>query len=131
MGRMNPSWNITVTDEERQAAFEKASLLTGEDFTYFVEEAATSWLPAKKIVERSIASRFDAHPSGEIVVLEQFAPWGDHLFSIEKEQDLKPLLVYLVFADSGGSWRVRAVPDVEGSFSNRVPLAEPMAWIAK
>lgn len=49
---------------------------------------AYSWLPARSIVERAVANRFEVDKSGEILMLDTFTVWKDHLFTIEEEQKL-------------------------------------------
>jgi uncharacterized UPF0160 family protein len=49
------------------------------------------------------------HPSGSILVLDQFCPWKDHLFELEAEaaargEPIKPLFV--LFQDTSKQWYV-------------------------
>jgi len=76
--------------------------------------------------------RFTVHPSGEIILLDSFCPWKDHLFTIEQEMGLKEpnqQIKYVLFCDSLNSWRVQCVPVRSGSFENRLSL--PAAWRGK
>lgn len=63
--------------------------LTGTEFFQKVDYLAGAWWPARAIVERCIAQRTEVHPSGSIVVLDQFCPWKEHLFEIEDEVGIK------------------------------------------
>lgn len=125
VARLNPAWNEPAVDDAAlDARFARAVQLTGEEFAHFAREAAFSWLPARDIVKRCMAARRTVDPSGAIVVLDQFCPWTDHLFDLEREEDVPGQVKYVLFAD-GATWRVRAVP-VEGeSFANRLGLPEP------
>lgn len=84
----------------------------------------TIWLPARDIVISAISTRHSIHPSGQIIVLGQFCPWASHLEELEKEAGFETL--YVVFSDSGGSWRVRAVSKSPTSFESRKAL--PQKW---
>ena len=71
-------------------------------------------------------SRFQVDPSGQIILLERFAPYAGHIRSMESELDIKPIL-YVLFPDSRSQeYRVRAVSESPGSFTSRLPLCE--AW---
>ncbi|PBC26970.1 UPF0160 protein MYG1 [Apis cerana cerana] len=113
---LNPPWNSKDLDPNTQ--FLKAVKLTGEDFVQHVNYTANVWLPARSIVEEAIAKRFEVDPSGEIIELSQCVPWFQHLFAIEKEQNIKPLLKYVIFKDD--TYRIRCVPVKPDSFKCRI-----------
>jgi uncharacterized UPF0160 family protein len=46
-------------------------------------------------------------------------PWKDHLFTLEEELELKPLIKFVLFSDTNGKWRVQCVPKELGTFENR------------
>ena len=72
-----------------------------------------SWLPARSIVESTISKRFDVHPSGKIAVLEVGGcPWKDHLFTIEEETGIGGEILYVLYEDLSGQWRIQCVPEV-------------------
>ena len=53
--------------------------------------------------------------------MEKFAPWKDHLFTLEKELNLENNEIkYVLFEDATKSWRIQCVPADEHSFSNRL-----------
>ncbi len=54
-----------------------------------MNQAMHEWLPARRIVESSLAKR-----DGAVVVLERFCPWQDHLDGLIKQQGAEP--VYFV-----------------------------------
>eukprot|EP00187_Rhodella_violacea_P006447 CAMPEP_0174887150 /NCGR_PEP_ID=MMETSP0167-20121228/2383_1 /TAXON_ID=38298 /ORGANISM="Rhodella maculata, Strain CCMP736" /LENGTH=351 /DNA_ID=CAMNT_0016123487 /DNA_START=21 /DNA_END=1076 /DNA_ORIENTATION=- len=123
VGRLNPDWNEPASDED--ARFARAMALAGEEFAATLHHYAKSWLPARTIVRAMLESRFDAHPSGEIGILPQFAPWKSHVYELEKELAVDKTLKYVVYEDASGSFRVQAVPVAEASFESRRPLPEP------
>lgn len=133
VGRLNPEWNAPAeaqTNAALDAAFEKAVELAGGEFAAEVARVAGSWLPAKKIVEASVAKRASVDPSGRIVKLEAFAPWKEHLYELEEEMGLSEAdnttVLYVVYEDDRErKWRVQCVARGPGSFDSRLPMPEP------
>lgn len=64
-------------------------------------------------------------PSGEIIVLSQTVPWKEHLFQLEEEMNVSPLIKYAVF-EADDNYRVQCMPVALGSFICRMFL--PEAW---
>ncbi|KAJ1943970.1 hypothetical protein GGF37_002415 [Kickxella alabastrina] len=128
VGRLNPWWNEPEGDMD--ARFVKAVAMTGEELAERVRYFALAWLPGRKIVEQGFENRFDIDSSGQIVLFEQFCPWKDHVDIIEEEVMAKspesPKILYVLYPDTAGAWRVQAVPERPGSFKSRHPL--PEAW---
>lgn len=62
-----------------QERFAKASKLTGEEFLGRLDYYGKAWLPARDLVVKALNERTQYHPSGKIIVFEQFAPWKVHL----------------------------------------------------
>jgi uncharacterized UPF0160 family protein len=58
-------------------------------------------------------------------MFSQACPWKDHLFELEKEGGLENVL-YALYPDSGGSYRIQAVPVSPNSFDSRKKL--PADW---
>ncbi|QRV92607.1 hypothetical protein RhiJN_20625 [Ceratobasidium sp. AG-Ba] len=128
VGHLNPRWNQSVDSDGVDALFQKASLLTGTEFLGRLDYLANAWLPARGIVSQAVETRTQVDPSGHIVLFEEFAPWKEHLFELEKSlelsKDQKPF--YVLYPDeTGGNWRVQAVPVSQDSFESRKPLPEP------
>lgn len=123
---MNPWWN--QQDVNLFERFLKAVEITGTEFVERVEYLAHSWLPARDIVVSCIEARTRIHPSGKIMVLDQFCPWKEHLHELEKElqieEDQKPLYV-LYEDDREKAWRIQAVAIAPNSFESRKALPEP------
>ena len=132
VGRLNPAWNEETYSNIYNERFIEAMCLTGGEFIEQVLGLYQSWLPARSIVEDSIKSRHEIDDSGSIIVLNKFCPWKEHLFDIEKEwkidtsDDSDNKILYCLYGDSGGSWRIQAVPEHPTSFESRKKL--PDAW---
>jgi len=124
VGQLNPLWNEDGGKPRRNDVFREAMALTGHEFRESVRRLTKSWFPARSIVESAISARKSLHESGEIMMLDKFCPWQGHLSDIEKEQNIEGVLKYVLFQDSGGSWRVQAV-SAEG-FASRKAL--PSTW---
>lgn len=125
VSQLNPRWNVNPTDKDYDEAFEKASDLMGTCFVNLLKGYGESWLPARDIVEAAFDSRFDIHPSGEIIVLEQFCPWKEHLYSIEKEKNAQGVIKFVLFSDLSSKWRISTVSVTSTSFEFRFGLPEP------
>ncbi len=134
VGRLNPSWNEKVDDDELMVRFEKAIAICGAEFEDHVKSAAFSWLPALEIVRSAIAKRFEVNPSGEVFVLEEFAPWKDIFFTVEKEETeeeaAKPTSLknckFVIYPAESGGWRYQAIPVHPSSFEQRFKF--PSEW---
>lgn len=122
---LNPRWN--EENGSPDTAFREAMKYVGEFFVDEVGYFANSWLPARRYVEDGLAARKEIHESGRIIALTIGAPWKEHLFHLEEAAGLDDTsnILYCVFPDTAGSWRVQAVPVEAGSFSFRRGLPEP------
>jgi uncharacterized UPF0160 family protein len=83
-----------------------------------------SWLPARAIVENAISNNLLFE--GRVVRFDQFCPWQEHLFDIEREKGISGQILYALFPDTTGQWRIQAVGTEGTSFQNRKPL--PQEW---
>lgn len=124
VARLNPRWNEDPQPNVDER-FEEASALCGEDFVQVLTQIVESDLPARAFVEKAVLKRLDLDSSGEIILLESGGmPWKSHLYELEKEYKVDPLVKYVLYVDQAGMWRVQAVT-VEGqSFENRLSLPE-------
>lgn len=111
----NPTWMDEKTSEEIDELFHQAKDYVGKEFVDKVTYFGSSWLPARKIVEQSVANRFAVHESGEIIELGRFCPWQEHLREIEKEVGGVEIK-YVLFNSGANDFRVQCVPVKEGSF---------------
>lgn len=131
VGYLNPRWNEKSDAADSDRRFEKASKMAGEEFFDRVDYTYEAWLPARQIVEAALSRRVEAggDPQGRILVFDDYASWKDHLFTLEKEPAFSaggasdPIL-YVVYPDESGKWRVQAVPESPESFQSRKPLPE-------
>lgn len=126
VGRLNPAWNDDQSAETANAQFIKAMQLTGSEFIDHVHDLVNRWWPARSGVVEAVRRRHEVHPSGSLIVLDNYCPWQSHLFDIETELQTNPIL-YVLYADQGGSWRVQAVPERLGSFHSRKKIG-PEGW---
>lgn len=125
VSQLNPRWNTDPKDEDYDRAFETASELMGNAFVNMLRGYGEGWLPARTVVEKAFKLRFEVHPSGEIIVLESFCPWKEHLYSIEKENDAQGQTKFVLFSDSSTKWRISTVLITSTSFEFRLGLPQP------
>lgn len=124
VSKLNPSWIDEPTDKDFDAAFETSSALIGQVFINLLNGYGKSWLPAKTIVSKSFDSRFDVDKSGKVLVLDQFCPWKEHLYAIEKENGKEGEIEFVLFQDSSSKWRISTVSLTSTSFEFRKGLPE-------
>ena len=130
VGRLNPRWNEVDANGESPSPderFEQASSICGADFLAVMTKIVESDIPARSFVEKSLLARKETDPSGEIIKFESGGlPWKNHLYELEKEHSVDPLIKFVLYTDQAGMWRVQAVT-VEGKqFENRLSL--PKEW---
>mmetsp|Transcript_27509 Transcript_27509/g.27175 ORF Transcript_27509/g.27175 Transcript_27509/m.27175 type:complete len:308 (+) Transcript_27509:58-981(+) len=125
ISRLNPSWN---KPEDPMPRFIKAMELAGEDFKGILFNALEEWLPARDIVVRSILARGEVDQTLKIIRLERTCPWKDHLYTIEEEMGIDRIL-YVLYQDGDGRWRIQCVGENGVMFQNRLSL--PEAWRGK
>ncbi|ETW87238.1 hypothetical protein HETIRDRAFT_59247 [Heterobasidion irregulare TC 32-1] len=129
VGWLNPAWNESFDHESVNTQFAKASKLTGEEFLGRLDYYGKAWLPARDLVAAALNKRNEVDASGRIILFEAFAPWKEHLFELESElgitRETQPF--YVLYPDeTGGNWRIQAVPVSPESFESRKAL--PEAW---
>jgi len=128
VGYFNPSWNDPNPGEKEETGFKEAMEMIGKEFLDRYHFYIHQWWPARSLLEKAIAKRFDIDSSGSILRLDCACPWREHLFDIEKEQQetLKDTIKYILYPDSSKTWRIQAVPLNDKSFDNRLSL--PKQW---
>jgi len=126
VGSLNPRWNEPDPPERYDEQFAKAMALAGGEFLAAVRYAGEAWLPARRHVKEALDKRHEVDASGEILRLDTFCPWKEHLFELEKEGSVDPLPKYVLYQDQKGAWRIQAVPVTPDSFDQRRGL--PKAW---
>lgn len=75
VGALNPRWNEPSNDDVLLERFEKASEMAGTEFKERLDYLAKAWLPARDIVKRAVEKRKEVHPSGKVLIFDEFAPW--------------------------------------------------------
>lgn len=158
VGYLNPRWNqVLPSVEEREAdgmkRFEKASQLAGGEFFDRVDYTWEAWLPARKIIEEALLSRKESQggdAKGRLLIFDDYAAWKvssfistrrnnadmflllkSHLFDLEKHLSIPSdeQVLYVVYPDESGKWRIQCVPESVDSFISRKPLPEPWRGI--
>ncbi|KAL6581503.1 hypothetical protein OROMI_007426 [Orobanche minor] len=109
--------------EKEKEAFHRTMALAGGEFLDSVRFHVKSWLPARSIVMECVSARQKYDPSGEIMVLDRFCPWKLHLFELEQEMNIEPLIKYVLYQIRRQEQRLESAPD---SFESRKPL--PSQW---
>lgn len=61
-----------------------------------------------------------------IIIIPDFIPWKEHLFTFEKSKNILGNSLYVIYPDSSKNWRLAAVPDQPSSFQSRKKL--PDSW---
>lgn len=125
IGHFNSQWNSTENFDE-QAQFEKAKELAGSEFIDSVLYFSTVWWPARAIVSDALKKRFELHSSGKIIELEQFCPWKQHLYDLEKAEKCEGEILYCISSSNPSDHRVICVSKTASSFVCRKFL--PLSW---
>ena len=123
--RLNPAWDEPNSPEKQMEQFEKAVALTGGEFDDVLEYYASKWLPARSHVESALDKAKSVHESGEILYLETFCPWKEHLYELEAERQMTTLPKFVLWQDPKG-FRVSTISLSPSSFEFRKGL--PTAW---
>ncbi|CEQ40064.1 SPOSA6832_01635 [Sporobolomyces salmonicolor] len=132
VGALNPRWNEESSDAILDQRFEQASQLAGKEFLDRLDYLEKAWLPAREIVQRAVEKRKDVHPSGKVLVFDEFAPWKEHLHILEQDLAIPAdeLPLYALYPEDSkkpeSKWRIQAVPVTSESFESRKAL--PEAW---
>ncbi|XP_057375722.1 MYG1 exonuclease-like [Daphnia carinata] len=130
IGNLNPKWNETETDEDVSTKFNQGMELAKEEFLDKVNYFSKCWWPARKLVVNAIEDRFSVDESGQIIELKNGGcPWKEHFFELEKKMGLDVAdkqILYCIFPDTSGSWRIQGVPLSSHSFDLRKAL--PDQW---
>ncbi|XP_076915285.1 uncharacterized protein LOC143574582 [Bidens hawaiensis] len=95
ISRLNLNWyDDDQSPEKEDQAFQHAMTLVGSDCIHF---HAKSWLPARAVVMECLAARKNIDPSGEIMLLTRSCPWKLHIFELEVEMKIDPVLKYVIY----------------------------------
>ncbi|XP_065092496.1 MYG1 protein [Ochlerotatus camptorhynchus] len=126
VSHFNPAWNEESDDDtDSLKRFEKAKAYVGQEFVDKVLYYAKRWWPARELVQNAVKKRMEVHASGEILELEHFGPWKEHLFELEEQYDVVGVPKYVIYFNKENDWRVICVPLQSASFVCRKFLAAP------
>jgi len=127
VANLRPHWNDE--DQDFDKGFYKAMALVWPEFEDRVHFYEKVWWPAREIVAKALENRFSVHSSGKILLLDNGGcPFKEHLYELEDEQDISGEILYVLFTDQNGSWRILAVGVKDEAFKSR--LALPEEWRA-
>ncbi|KAI3818042.1 hypothetical protein L1987_11844 [Smallanthus sonchifolius] len=128
ISRLNVNWyDDDQSPEKEDQAFQHAMALAGNEFMNSIHFHAKSWLPARLVVMECLAARKNIDSSGEIMLLTRSCPWKLHIFDLEVEMKIDPVLKYVIYQDDRNNrWRVQAVAVSPDKFESRKPL--PSHW---
>lgn len=79
-------------------------------------------MPARALVQEAWDKRETFHPSKEFLFFHTTCPWKEHLYAIEKENELEGHIKFSFFQDGRGMYRIQAVSKSSSSFENRVSI---------
>nr|KAJ0189506.1 hypothetical protein LSAT_V11C800390480 [Lactuca sativa] len=128
ISRLNLNWyEADQSPEKEDQAFQHAMNLAGSEFMDCIHFHAKSWLPARSVVMECLATRKNIDSSGEIMLLTMSCPWKLHIFELEVEMKIDPVLKYVIYQDErNNKWRVQAVAVSPDKFESRKAL--PSHW---
>uniref|UniRef100_A0A182QRS7 Uncharacterized protein n=1 Tax=Anopheles farauti TaxID=69004 RepID=A0A182QRS7_9DIPT len=129
VGAFNARWDEPSPAPGCLERFDKAKAYVGAEFVDKVTFYASCWWPARDIVAKALTNRVTLHESGEIMELERFCPWKEHLYQLEQEEDLVGKIKYVIYFNKESDWRVICVPVQSSSFVCRKFLAKPWRGI--
>ena len=127
ISRLRPAWNEEYTTEKEIECFRLAMGIMMEELAYHLHEQVEVLLPARQIVEhvrddgecKEQAVNVTSEP---ILVLENYCPYLEHLYEIEKERGMEGYFKFVIFQGSDQGWRVKAVNISIESFALRQQL---------
>ena len=121
VAKLRPNWNDESQDFD--AGFYRAMDLVRPEFVDLIDYYSKVWWPARKIVSDAIEKRFETHSSGSIIEFKNGGcPYKEHLYDLEEEMEIVGTILFAVFTDSNGMWRVMAVPVKDQQFESRLKL---------
>ena len=113
ISEFNPNWDCEEdTDEAFIKAVEFAEVVFDNTLSSVIAKAK-----AQKIVEEAIETAEE-----HIMVLDQFVPWQEYIFSSTNPKAGE--IQFVVFPSNRGGYNCQCVPDGIGSFGQRKPVPE-------
>ncbi|KAI3517753.1 hypothetical protein L1887_16972 [Cichorium endivia] len=128
ISRLNMNWyDADQSPQKEDQAFQQAMSLAGSEFMDCIYFHAKSWLPARSVVMECLATRKNIDSSGEIMLLTRSCPWKLHIFDLEVDMKIDPVIKYVIYQDDrNNKWRVQAVAVSPDKFESRKAL--PSDW---
>ncbi|MFD1674715.1 MYG1 family protein [Alicyclobacillus fodiniaquatilis] len=117
IGGFNPTWH---SHADEHAAFAAAVAFATQILTNQIKSEI-----ARLAAVELVASAYEHRLYKEFLILETFCPWSESLFNM----DLAKEVLYVIFPDKSGQYRIQVVPKQLGSFEARKPL--PEQWAGK
>ena len=89
------------------------------------------WWAFWDIISNSIKERFSVHFSSRVLEFSGGVPWKEYLFGLEKENNLTrdSSILYVIFTDQSGMWRILCVPAKPKNFDTRLPCPRTGRWV--
>lgn len=113
---MNPLWNVNPQDFD-------GAFMAAVEFAGGVLERKIAF--QRSLIEaRELVLNADRHEDGQLLVLEKFCPWQNHLLDSAEHEN-----VLFVLFDQDGTWMIFQVPEAKGSFGGRKSLPESWAGL--
>jgi uncharacterized UPF0160 family protein len=106
-----------------EGTFEEAVQTVTIEFNSALFRIFDSDVPAIEMVKAAFEKRFEAHPGGQVLLLEVSCPYDAHLKAIETETGCQPIL-FVVYPRVGGGWGVSTISTGVG-FQRRKSLPFP------
>lgn len=114
----NPAWDEEASDADRLERFERAVGFAAGVLERAIA-AARAGVRARGLVERAIAAADDPR----VVELEGTMPWYQTVV------ETSPETLYVIYPKKADDWRMQAVPQRLGDFTNRRDLPAPWAGL--
>jgi uncharacterized UPF0160 family protein len=117
IGGFNPLWN---SRQDEDAAFAEAVNMAATILNHQIQ-LEVSRLKAVHIVKQAYEQRHQK----EILVLEHYCPWTETLMNLDDSESV----LFVVYPDKFGDYRIQSVPRRLGTFESRKSL--PESWAGK
>lgn len=127
VANLRPAWNDDKQDFD--AGFNKAMEMVWPEFEERIQFYFKVWWPARTIVAQALEQRFKVHSSGKVLLFDNGGcPFKEHLYELEVEQAISGEMLFALFADQNGVWRVLAIGVKGEDFKSRLQLKKE--WCA-
>lgn len=117
IGTFNPPWD---SDADEDTQFAKAVEFAMQILSNYIR-SEISRFGGVQIVRDAYVSRTNQ----QLLVLSQYCPWTDTLLEIDETGQV----LFVVFPDRTGQYRLQVVPKAFGTFEARKPLPETWAGL--